>query len=86
MLSDIIIPPGIPQRKTISEDRRRTCMLHANTAPDPKSGVSTNSTTSGKFVGLPGFEPRPQASRAPVLPLHHKPIVAPPRLELGCRD
>ena len=29
------------------EDRRRTCMLHANTAPDPKSGVSTNSTTSG---------------------------------------
>ena len=68
------------------EDRRRTCMLHANTAPDPKSGVSTNSTTSGKFVGPPGFEPRPQASRAPVLPLHHKPIVAPPRLELGCRD
>ena len=32
------------------EDRGRTCMLHANTAPEPKSGMSTNSITTGNSL------------------------------------
>ena len=37
------------------------------TAPDPKSGVSTNSTKGAYFVDLPGFEPRLTESKSVVL-------------------
>ena len=34
-------------------------------------------------IGQPGLEPSPDGSKPPVLPLHHKPIMTTPRLELG---